>query len=83
MYISKTDNLGTLEWSTTFGGINEDWGFSVQQTKDGGYIVAGTTESFGAGSDDIYLIKLDGRPTCTDLWIDIEDSYMKRYYLDR
>lgn len=82
-YIVKTDNLGTLEWSTTFGGSGDDYGMSVQQTKDGGYIVAGHTDSFGAGSDDIYLIKLDGRPTNADLWTEIEDSYTKRYFLDR
>jgi hypothetical protein len=83
VYIVKTDYLGTFEWNTTFGGSGDDYGFSIQQTKDGGYIVAGSTSSFGAGSDDIYLIKLDGRPTSADLWKEIESSYTKRYFLDR
>ncbi|MFB3895569.1 MAG: hypothetical protein ACE14V_04625 [bacterium] len=81
VYIVKTDYLGTFEWSTTFGGSGDEYGMSVQQTKDGGYIVAGMTNSYGAGSDDIYLIKLDGRPTSAELWSDMKTNYVKRYYL--
>ena len=36
-------------WVATYGGADGDWAYSVQQTIDGGYIVAGWTRSFGAG----------------------------------
>jgi len=59
VYLVKTDPNGETLWQRTFGGSDVDAGFSVQQTVDGGYIVAGTTLSFGAGDQDAYLIKTD------------------------
>jgi len=57
VYLIKTNSLGDTLWTRTYGGTNFDEGYSVQQTTDGGYIVAGYTESYGAGENDIYLIK--------------------------
>jgi ABC-type cobalt transport system substrate-binding protein len=43
----------------TFGGAEDDWANAVVQTQDGGYLIVGKTESFGAGEADVYVLKLD------------------------
>ena len=59
VFLLKVDADGNLQWAKTFGESSLDWAHSVQQTSDGGYIVAGVTWSFGAGNDDVFLIKTD------------------------
>ncbi len=58
-YLIKTDSSGTAQWSVTFGDSNEDCGYSVRQTTDGGYIIAGLTEGLTPGDDNAYLVKTD------------------------
>jgi hypothetical protein len=59
IFLIKTDASGNIQWAKTYGGTGDDWASSVQQTSDGGYIVAGYTYSFGSGNLDIILIKTD------------------------
>ena len=62
-WLIKTDSAGTVQWNQTYGGANDDIGYSVVQTSDGGYTVTGTTLSYGAGGIDVWLVKTDGSGT--------------------
>ena len=55
----KLDSEGYLQWSKTYGGTEQDRGSAVIQTTDGGYMIVGSTMSFGAGLDDAWILKLD------------------------
>ena len=54
-YTQAPDTL----WTKTYGSTGNDVGNSIRQTSDGGYIIAGSTESFGAGGQDVWLLKTD------------------------
>lgn len=54
-----TDSSSFLTWETVVGGTEIDEGYSIISTFDDGCIVAGTTESFGSGEGDIYIIRLN------------------------
>jgi hypothetical protein len=59
MWVLKLDVSGNIQWQRTYGGSEDDEASSVQQTADGGYIVAGYTSSFGTGKKDAWVLKLD------------------------
>ena len=62
-YLIKTDTTGSIIWTNTFGGSGQDYFYSVQQTKDGGYIMTGSTESYGDRLSAVYLFKTDAAGT--------------------
>jgi hypothetical protein len=59
LWLVKTDNVGNEEWNKIYGGKGRDHGYQVLQADDGGYVAAGYTDSYGAGSQDFYLLKTD------------------------
>jgi len=86
-WILKLNADGTLVWQKTYGGIDFDSASSIQQTSDGGYIVAGQTNSFGAAATDTWMLRLDADgeiPNCSamrdshavvsETWADVEDT---------
>lgn len=56
-WLLKTDAQGQLVWNHTYGGSELDWAFAVIQTVDGGYALAGETDSFGTGLIDFWVVK--------------------------
>jgi hypothetical protein len=58
-YVVKLDSAGNVVWTKTIGGSDDDYAWSIIQSSDGGYVVAGETWSFGAGSSDFWVVKLD------------------------
>jgi hypothetical protein len=62
-WVMKLDNTGAIIWQKTYGGESWEQIDSVQQTADGGYIVTGLTQSFGAGESDVWVMKLDSTGT--------------------
>ncbi len=57
VWVIKTDAMGDTLWTKTFGKNGDDYGNSIHQTSDEGYILTGTTTSYGAGNYDLWLIK--------------------------
>jgi len=59
IWVLKLKADGSVAWQKTYGGSSKEWAYSIEQTADGGYIVAGYTYSFGAGDGDIWALKLN------------------------
>ena len=59
VYLIKINEKGKEVWVQTYGGPSRDVGASVCPAPEGGFYVVGSTQSFGAGEEDVYLIKTD------------------------
>jgi hypothetical protein len=70
-WVVKIDSTGTIEWQKCLGGTGDDGGYSIQQTTDGGFIVAGYSSSTDGdvtgnhGSGDYWVVKLSSTGTIT------------------
>lgn len=62
-YLVKTDESGNPRWQKTYGGEGSEWAASVHQTADGGYVLAGYTNSDPSMDNDMYLAKTDQNGT--------------------
>lgn len=58
-WLIKTDMNGNMIWDKTFGGSGSDQAYDICSTSDGGFLIAGSTESFGNGAIDYWVIKID------------------------
>lgn len=63
VYVVKTDDSGTIQWTRTIGGGSDDVGRDIIQSSTGDYYISGYTESFGQGFMDVYFIKLNSAGT--------------------
>src|SRR4030042_1550179 len=66
MYVLKIQPYGTVIWEKTYGGANTDYAYDLQETNDNGFIIIGLTASYGAGSGDLYAIRLN--PNGDSIW---------------
>jgi hypothetical protein len=60
IWLVKTDAYGVMEWNRTYGGASYESAYSLVEASDGGFALAGCTSSFGAGHEDVWLVKTDG-----------------------
>ena len=59
VWLIKLDSKGDKVWEKTFGGVHNEKGFDVKQTRDGGYILVGFTETASNGGADVYVVKTE------------------------
>ncbi len=59
VYLIKLDSIGKQLWQKTYGGADWDFGYSIAQTADSGYIICGLTYSYGSGNGDVYVVRTD------------------------
>lgn len=59
VFVVRTDKNGNLTWQKAIGGMDWDFGYTVAQASDGGFVICGSTQSYGYGKTDGYIVKLD------------------------
>jgi len=79
IWLLRTDENGDTLWTRRYGGNEQEYGYSIKETEDGGFIIAGTTNSFGAGGFDYYVIRTDsvGDTLWTKTFGGVNDDYAR------
>ena len=66
VWLIKADGNGSEIWNRTYGGPSDDYALGVIQATDNGYVIIGSTASYGNGNNDVWLIKVD--PDGNEIW---------------
>jgi len=80
--ILKLSTLGDIEWQKTYGGIQNEEGSFILQSVDGGYIVAGSSDGYGEGKRDFFILKLFSNGDINSSCIFISDSNVEVFNVD-
>ena len=75
-WVLKLTASGTIAWQYAYGGPGSDSASHVIQTRDGGFLIAGSTTSFGANGEDAWVMKLTSDGLIGDAW---PETWQKRY----
>jgi hypothetical protein len=63
VWLIRTDASGTHQWNETYGGTSADWGAALIEYSTGGFVIAGYTQSYGAGNYDGWILRTDASGT--------------------
>lgn len=63
IWVLRLSETGEIQWQKAYGGTENEFGSSIRETSDGGYILCGTSASFGSGGEDIWVLRLNGDGT--------------------
>jgi hypothetical protein len=72
-YLIRINSGGDTVWTKTYGGTGQDYGYAVDTTSDGGFIIAGDTQSFGTSQGGIFLVKTN--QLGDTIWTAIYDAF--------
>lgn len=78
--VTRKDPLGEILWQKTYGGTSYDKASGITPTSDGGFLILGSTSSFGKGNYDILLIKIDA--TGEEIWKKTYGEFFNEYGLN-
>jgi len=59
LWLVKTDTYGNVQWRKRYGGADGDYAWHILQVSDGGYVIVGQTDSYGAINSDAWLVKTE------------------------